>query len=191
MNGVSYTMSLLSWGETLEHCKQMLAAQKAMMPVPTACPNCSSKMPIYTPLPMKICRQKHSETGWACKSGHVTRPFQERATGMVGNDSPSLISQLQWWWELNRLSLSLLRSPSSRKWLFLISQLQWWRELNRDSLLRAQLAEFDSFSLANCNDGKDGKSRIDSRLSICTFHLFTFMGGDGGETKQCTPDMLK
>ncbi len=29
-----------------------------------------------------------------------------------------------------------------------------------------------------------------SRLSICTFHLFTFMGGDGGETKQCTPDML-
>jgi hypothetical protein len=27
-------------------------------------------------------------------------------------------------------------------------------------------------------------------LWLCTVHLFTFMGGDGGETKQCTLNVL-
>ncbi len=55
----------------------MLATQKAMMPVPTACPTAAAKLPIYTPFGMRRFADKHSETGWAWKSAHVTSPFQE------------------------------------------------------------------------------------------------------------------
>ncbi len=56
---------------------------------------------------------------------------------------------------------------SSKKWVFLSN---------------------DSFSLANYNDWpKWGES---NSQSLCTVRLLRCMGGDGGESKQCTLDVL-
>jgi hypothetical protein len=46
----------------------------------------------------------------------------------------------------------------------------------------------DSFSLANYNDWPEW--RESNSHSFCTVHVLRFMGGDGGESKQCTPDAL-